>query len=150
MPLPKNWRRLQWLERWQIVRVWNKQTVAAHSHAVARLTMDFYERLESGAVKEKLDAVYLALTHDEEEAETGDIPSTTKPRVTGEKMQRHEWVVRFCDLLEAAYYVKEEKMDYQVVANVHQRLREFIPTTPADATELTVLTAMMAEAGVFQ
>ena len=126
--------------------------MAAHSHAVSRLVLNFYDKLEKGTWKdgiERYKALRLAILHDEDEGISGDTPSIVKDEPTGGKMARYEWVVRFCDLLEAWYFISEERLcpqDEWVRDNVRDRLWRFIGSINLSSEESDVVDAMLMEA----
>jgi putative nucleotidyltransferase with HDIG domain len=112
--------RLQYIKRWAIVHTSRPQSVAEHSYNVAILAWDLCQRLNLNPHI----ALGMALLHDIDEVETGDIPATFKRKLSPgsqELLHRHyhmaledfgipsdelsEAVVKSADVIEAAYYL---------------------------------------------
>ena len=112
--------RLSAVPRWVILRTIQRQNVATHCFNVERIA----RRIAIEWINEDVncDAVsQYALHHDDDEALTGDIPSTAKDYIQVSMVDNyHQWtngneevkrIVKLADLLEAVWFLlMEEKM----------------------------------------
>ena len=103
-------RRLHFVPRWTIVPTLRRQNVAEHTFGVARIVLWLLKLHESGHEPEfRLSALEHALEHDDEEAITGDRPSSSKTRKTVSGEDQIEVIVKVADCLEALVFLHEEK-----------------------------------------
>ena len=105
--------RLSIVPRWVILRTIQKQSVAEHAFNVERIaTAISNEWFHITNVNDLYSISQLALHHDDEEALTGDIPSTAKKENHLDK-DRGPWynVVKLADLMEAFWFLS---MEYQM------------------------------------
>lgn len=79
MAFEREWRDLNVLPRWSLVRVNRRQSVAEHSYYVVLYAMQVAELIHWGG--SRADLVRWALVHDAPELEIGDIPGFTKKAV---------------------------------------------------------------------
>lgn len=127
--------------RWHMIRTKRPQNLAEHSYMVALIAGKLAEHLsEPLTTIEERDMFRLALLHDIEEIEFGDIPTPTKKKIReaghGEILEILEiafWVnrgsmstpefgssnkvrslVRLADLVEAALFYNEEGEDHDI------------------------------------
>lgn len=106
--------RLQHVPRWTTVPTIRNQNVAEHSHAVAVICVWLMGVGDNPIVKPE-DVLRYALSHDELEASTGDIPSTAKSRglvevtVSGDPVSKTtKDIVKIADFLEAISFLQTE------------------------------------------
>lgn len=129
MAFEREWRDLNTLPRWSLVRVNRRQNLAEHSYYVALYAMQVAELIHwegsAGALTR------WALIHDAPELETGDIPGMTKDavfdgaamdaleqRVVSQKFPKYQaWynapypvrsIVKVADIMDAVMYICEE------------------------------------------
>lgn len=137
------------IERWQIVEVSRRQSVAEHTYRVWVLTMDLYDRMfpiEHNSFRRE-GVAHWALVHDALEVITGDIPATVKqslesvapgavqrleealltdhmPSVAnkyrGIKYQMEQFIVQIADITEAIMYVGKYGVDERQVREVQR------------------------------
>ncbi len=129
-------RRLSIVPRWVILPTIQKQNVAEHTFHVVRTAiwlLQFHRTTteDYGKVEQLWkEAVNYALIHDEEEAATGDRPSTSKQNKTYHAgMPQFAIVVKVADILEAIAFLHEEKLMgntrlLEVMQERRQALRE--------------------------
>jgi len=89
--IPKHYRSVEDLHRWQIVRLIKEQSVAEHMFQVAHFAHIIATHLGYGE-HHKYQLMCMALTHDLAEMETGDIPSPLKKAgaINREKLEEYE------------------------------------------------------------
>lgn len=97
-------RRLKFVPRWCVVPTINKQNVAEHSFHVAWLCVWVSARV---GLPVSAYSLIVALTHDAEEAVTGDMPTPSKPASASEATL-DRCVLKVADCLEAALFLSEE------------------------------------------
>lgn len=111
--------RLSIVPRWTIVRTIQKQSVAEHCFNVERIATQIAIKWMGIREIELLFGIsQYALHHDDDEALTGDIPSTAKGYVQINLVsESHKWahgndtvihVVKLADLLEAVWFLSIE------------------------------------------
>lgn len=103
--------RLQTVPRWSVVPTLRPQNVAAHSHGVGLIAMwlmEYHQWTTNHTFV--IDVLRYALTHDSEEAVTGDPPSTGKQEPNFKDMSQIEIVVKCADYLEALHFAYQEKV----------------------------------------
>lgn len=114
-------RRLSWVPRWAVHPTHRTQNVAEHSFGVCALTLwvlALHEQKNDDAFR--CLCLTHAVTHDADEAVTGDAPSPTKDgrRKKAAALAQHEIVVKVADILEACVFMQEEiLMGNHVYAN---------------------------------
>ena len=108
--LMRQLRRLSFVPRWQIFPTNRRQSVADHSFHVTTISMWLMEKHTRRENNEfTLQVLLYALTHDADEAVTGDTPSPNK--TPNYDRPQHETVVKLADGLEAyAFLMEEQKM----------------------------------------
>ena len=112
-------RKLSYVQRWGIVPVIRKQSVAEHSFGVAAISV--WLAGMSRQACDRAEVLEYALLHDINEAITGDVPSTFKRYIKdaivgfeskipdAEVCELTKVVVKLADYLEALAYINEEK-----------------------------------------
>lgn len=116
-------RRLSYVPRWSVVPTIRQQSVAEHSFHVTRIAQWLTQfHAEGGDVGFYSTIMKLALIHDDEEAKTGDYPSTTKvPRMPSDQVNL---VVKIADKLEALVFLAEEEaMGNSRVKDIMEHIR---------------------------
>lgn len=114
-------RNLADVPRWAIIRTIRSQSVAEHQFQVARIAIKLWDQL-LGELRPrdyacKCMMIEYALTHDDDEVVTGDIPSNAKK--TGGVIVKHkyikngvfDWVAKFvkiADVIEGLLFIEEE------------------------------------------
>lgn len=103
-------RRLSFVPRWGVLPTIRGQSVAEHCFHVARTTLWLFQFADPNIVKphNHLDALELALRHDDEEAATGDHPSPRKELKHPTEMGNTEIIVKVADILEGMAFLHEE------------------------------------------
>jgi 5'-deoxynucleotidase YfbR-like HD superfamily hydrolase len=120
----QRFRRLVFLDRvhrWSVVNTTRQQTVAEHSHRVAVIAKYLAGKMEmAGRTVPLVDVLWYAISHDESEALSGDIPTPMKRMVPGIADEEDRMappprvdliaslVVKTADILEAALFLSEE------------------------------------------
>lgn len=112
-------RKLSYVQRWGIVPVIRKQSVAEHSFGVAVISL--WLMGISRQACDRAEVIECAITHDMKESVTGDVPSTFKRHIKGAVDQFEsrmpsacyseltKVIVKLADYLEALAYINEEK-----------------------------------------
>lgn len=118
-------RRLSFVPRWVVVPVLRRQSVAEHCFHVARTVLWLgpqHAQWHRGSAAPdsmqltfKLACLEKALTHDDDEASSGDRPSPSKLSKPYDAMTQIEIVNKCADLLEAMAFVHEER----AMGNMH-------------------------------
>lgn len=110
-------RRLSVVPRWAIVPMIRRQNVAEHSYHTAWIAVWVVEHFD---LKIPIDSLlWYALTHDQDEALSGDIAAPYKSGAVGRAVASRTmdlfvrgpellWVLKVADLLEARLFIEEE------------------------------------------
>jgi 5'-deoxynucleotidase YfbR-like HD superfamily hydrolase len=94
---------LSYVKRWTICDMLREQSVAEHSYRVAVIAREIalvYDNTEFTAT-----VVSLALSHDGDEADTGDAPSPSKGHSDFHTLSREMKIVKVADNIEALFWV---------------------------------------------
>ena len=103
-------RRLSVVPRWVIVPTIQKENVAMHCYQAAQ-TARWLLNFHSDADQIRLQVIEYALDHDEEEAATGDKPSTSKPgKHWNSGVSQHVIVVKIADILDMIGFLHTERL----------------------------------------
>lgn len=102
-------RRLSYVPRWGVCPTIRQQSVAEHSFHMTQICLWLAYRNEEIAmdVSKMLNLIVQALGHDNDEAVTGDLPSTTKVPVVPDGQEKV--ILKCADHLEAIAFIAEEK-----------------------------------------
>lgn len=98
---------LSHVPRWAIIDTTKTQSVADHSFRVAAICLAILQELEAIGVKADRNKVLTdALTHDMEEAKSGDIPTPYKHDGTyTQALSLEDAIVKFADKMEAFIFI---------------------------------------------
>lgn len=112
--------RANYVERWQLVNVSRRQTVAEHSFNVAMIAKAIAEEMEGYISPDKIAKLTsYALVHDLDEVITGDIPTPTKQRVRDKGVEINDLmntspvpdlykrIIKMADYIDALWYLAE-------------------------------------------
>jgi hypothetical protein len=132
--------RANYVERWQLVNVSRRQTVAEHSFNVAIIVKSIAEEMkfDSGVIDHIMK---YALMHDLDEVITGDIPTPTKQRVRDLGVEINDLVcvsitppnykdiIKAADYIDSLWYLNENGVGRhanQVFMDIEKRYGNFI------------------------
>lgn len=107
--MTNNWanlRRLRFVPRWAVVATIREQNVAEHSFHVLWIHAWLAEKFRF-TVGSYYDALRI-LTHDDDEAVSGDAPSPSKGFASTESADAAKCWLKVADCLEAALFMREE------------------------------------------
>jgi hypothetical protein len=118
--------KLSHVPRWAIIDVLKDQSVADHTFRVMAIGKEFLDKMNTGI--EVRDFLQVALLHDIDEANTGDIPTPCKdkkvPRVND--LPNVELVLKIADVIEAISYVERYGVNPDRVAeDLRAHLRDW-------------------------
>jgi hypothetical protein len=116
-------RRLGDVPRWQIVPTLRTQSVQEHSVGVLMIAGRMALRHDINLTRTNIMTL---LTHDDDEAIKGDVPSTAKtPKDPNDCEDVKHALLKFADYLESLAYLKEEMaMGNQRVRDVYHNVRD--------------------------
>lgn len=110
-------RRLSVVPRWVIVPTIQKENVAMHCYQAAqtaRWLLGFHATMIKGGPEAdhlRLQVIEYALDHDEDEAATGDKPSSSKPgKVWHAGMPQYAIIVKVADILDMIGFLHTERL----------------------------------------
>lgn len=102
--------KLSHVPRWSIIDIVKSQSVSDHAYRVARITQwilrHLVEQYGVSFSQTSADIIVAALAHDDDEALTGDIPTTTKPPSDVGEWPIEKVVIKLADVLEAYIFIR--------------------------------------------
>ena len=141
--------------RWSIVNTGRRQSVAEHSYSTWVIGMELFDRFyQLHNTPERASFGQYLLTHDADEAITGDLPSTTKvvmeqlkPGITAALVSEMTGgrkalaygdthvlgrLAKCADLIEAWLFLKENSSNHRVLDYQHARLLQLLKLASID------------------
>lgn len=129
---------LSHVPRWAIIDKFKPQTVGDHTYRVSAIVLILVEEFDKrGLYVSKSKALELAITHDIDEAISGDLPTPYKKlkglqESTFKPDTNEAFLVKLADLLEACifldrYGVRAETISNQIYSEAYELIRQKLP-----------------------